>query len=85
MTINTRAFAEAVIDILFDMSSDPEETIEAIELAAEEHGLIISRKPTPSEIGDPDWWGHAEGIGPDDETIMDRTPEFAALTEMADA
>lgn len=43
---------------------------------AEEHGVVIRRKPTKEEFADPDWFGHEFDIGPDDPGVYELHPDL---------
>lgn len=48
---------------------------------AEHYGLLEARKPTPEELADPMWWGHAAAIGPDDEQVGEFAPGLLAILD----
>ncbi|MFM7010626.1 MAG: hypothetical protein ACKO0Z_15075 [Betaproteobacteria bacterium] len=79
MAADPTAFAGEIIDLAFEYDEDDTITFEELLEIAAKHGLVISRKPTADEIADPEWWGHTYGITADDETVTERSPDFAAL------
>lgn len=66
-------FASEIVSAII---SEVELDLADVEEIAERYGLILFRKPTPAELSDPDWWGHAASISADDETIVEIAPMF---------
>lgn len=78
-TADPAAFAAELLGVIFDGVDNDMLDADAIEEMAERHGLILFRKPTPAELGDPAWWGHACGITESDETVMELAPDFLSM------
>jgi hypothetical protein len=74
-------FAQGVVDLMWEPGEDGLRDLDndAIQELAEECGIVCFRKPTISELNDPEWFGHEMGIQPGDISVAELTPEFAAL------
>ena len=77
MSADPVSFAKAVLDLMWEQVDELD--YEAIEDLAQRYGLIIWRRPTPSELSDPEWWGHEYGIGSEDDGVGEFTPSFKEL------
>lgn len=77
-------FAKGVTELMWD-EGQPDLDNGSVQELAEECGIITYRKPTQAEIADPDWWGHAEGIKADDQSVGELSPEFSSMAKNAAA
>lgn len=75
-------FAADVIESQWD-DCGPSEDGQMILEHAESVGLIVWRKPTPSELADREWWGHEFDIGPDTSGVGELSPSFRKMKTAA--
>lgn len=71
-------FAEGIAELMWE-DGQPNLDNDAVQELAEDCGIVCFRKPKPDEIADSTWFGHAMGIGPEDEDVGEFTPEFQAM------
>lgn len=78
MQRNVVKFAEEIIRMYWEGDCADLDG-EAVQTLAVSYGLVEYRKPRPSEMADPEWWGHEFSMGPDDVGVGEFSREFCAM------
>lgn len=75
-------FARAIVDVAVE-EGGMDLDVQFVQQLAEDCGLIFTRKPTPNELADPEWWGHEYGITAYTLGVIQDTAEFRAACKAA--